>query len=104
MSAKIMISSQIQIMNKKIQSMVKKASSNGYDVAIIDRIQVWFDYPPFEASFLVLLAVGIPLSFLAASLSFYVIERPFLRMKSESWNAAWSRATRRLRPTAPGTG
>ena len=35
MSPKIMISSQIQMMNRKIQSMVKKASSNGYDVAII---------------------------------------------------------------------
>ena len=35
MSAKTMISNQIQMMNKKIQSIVKKASSRGYEEAII---------------------------------------------------------------------
>jgi peptidoglycan/LPS O-acetylase OafA/YrhL len=63
-----------------------------FHVAIIEKVQDWFGWEPFAASFVKLLLVAIPLSLIAAFISYYVVERPFLRMKRESFSAAWASA------------
>ena len=65
-----------------------------FHVAIIDQVQEWFGYRPFEASFSRLLLFAFPLSVAAAAISYYVVERPFLRMKRASWASAWNGARR----------
>ncbi|MFI5052771.1 MAG: acyltransferase family protein [Acidimicrobiia bacterium] len=62
-----------------------------FHVAIMERVQEWFGFKPFEASFTRLLLVAVPLSVVAASISYYVVERSFLRMKRESFRVAWSK-------------
>jgi peptidoglycan/LPS O-acetylase OafA/YrhL len=63
-----------------------------FHIAIMDKVQDWFGYAPFEASFTRLLLVAVPLSVVAATISYYLVERSFLRMKRESFRVALTRA------------
>jgi peptidoglycan/LPS O-acetylase OafA/YrhL len=63
-----------------------------FHIAIMEKVQHWFGFKPFEASFTKLLLVAVPLSVLAASISYYVVERPFLQMKRESFRVALTKA------------
>jgi peptidoglycan/LPS O-acetylase OafA/YrhL len=62
-----------------------------FHVAIMEKVQDWFGFKPFEASFTKLLLVAVPLSVIAASISYYLVERPFLQMKRESFRVAFAK-------------
>ena len=53
-----------------------------FHVGFLGRAQSWTDAAAFQASFFKEIAIALPLTLLAAIVSYLVVERPALRLKS----------------------
>jgi len=63
-----------------------------FHVAFLAKAEDWTGANPFRANFLGIVAIALPLTFLAANFSYYVVEKPFLRLKSQPLSSLWHRA------------
>ena len=61
---------------------------------ILDQIREWMGYQPFHGNFLWLVVATFALSLVAASFSYYVVERPFLRLKDRPISSLWREPAR----------
>jgi peptidoglycan/LPS O-acetylase OafA/YrhL len=57
-----------------------------FHVAFLSRAEDWTGGDPFRANYIAIVAVALPLTLIAANFSYYVIERPFMRLKSGTFS------------------
>lgn len=62
-----------------------------FHVAFLVKAEEWTDAPPFRANYLLIVAIALPLTFIVANLSYYIVERPFLRVKDRPLSTLWRR-------------
>jgi peptidoglycan/LPS O-acetylase OafA/YrhL len=60
-----------------------------YHVAILSQIEIWTGAAPFGNDFGELVGIGVPLTLAIAIASYYLVERPGLRMKNSHLKDRW---------------
>ena len=66
-----------------------------FHVAFLAKAEDWTGANPFHANFFAIVAIALPLTFLAANFSYYIVERPFLRLKGHPISTLWRRTPKR---------